>query len=148
GLGLHLAPPNQAGCLPPLEPANVLYTNSFYLDLGALWTERDKLLAEGSRNQIDRVEKQVGRFLAGRKLSELLTNSGPYHRFVVAAQTKPGYSKSPGQLIPAFAFASSMREPEFGQAMNAILRTVAFLTGSQAKLKLSEETVDGVKMVG
>jgi hypothetical protein len=134
--------------LPPLEPANVLYSSSFYLDLAALWNQRETILAEGSRKQIDKAEKQVGRFLAGRKLSELLTQSGPYHRFVVAAQSKPGYSKTPGQQFPAVAVASSMRDPEFGQAMNAILRTVAFLTGTQAKLKLVEEEIDGVKLVG
>jgi hypothetical protein len=148
GFGLHLAPPNTAGSLPPLEPANVLYSSSFYLDLAALWNQRETILAEGSRKQIDKAEKQVGRFLAGRKLSELLTQSGPYHRFVVAAQSKPGYSKTPGQQFPAVAVASSMRDPEFGQAMNAILRTVAFLTGTQAKLKLVEEEIDGVKLVG
>src|SRR5437763_15843113 len=101
GFGLHLAPPEGAGCLPPLEPANVLYSSSFYLDFSALWTRRDAILAENSRKQIDAAEKQIGRFLAGRKLSELLTQTGPYHRFVVAAQTKPGYSKMPAQIFPA-----------------------------------------------
>jgi hypothetical protein len=148
GLGLHLAPLDQAGSLPLLEPANVLYSSSFYLDLGALWNQRETLLTENARKQIDKAEKQVGRFLAGRKLSELLTQSGPYHRFVVVAQTQPGYTKKPAQLFPAIAVASTMRDPGFGEAMNAILRTVAFLTGTQAKLKLVEETVDGVKLVG
>jgi hypothetical protein len=148
GTALHLAPPNKPGSLPLLEPANVLYSNSFYLDLGAMWEQREKILAEGARKQLDRAEKQVGRFLAGRKLSELLTQSGPYHRIVVAAQTDSGYSKEPGIAIPAFAFTSTMRSPDFGQALNAILRTVAFLTGTQAKLKLVEETIDGVKLVG
>ena len=41
-----------------------------------------------------------------------------------------------------------MRDPGFGEALNAILRTVAFLTGTQAKLKMVEETVDGTKLVG
>ncbi|HEY2342845.1 MAG TPA: hypothetical protein VGH90_07445 [Chthoniobacteraceae bacterium] len=148
GLGLHLAPADQAGSLPLLEPANVLYSSSFYLDLGALWNQRETLLTESARKQIDKAEKQVGRFLAGRKLSELLTQSGPYHRFVVVAQTQPGYTKKPAQLFPAIAVASTMRDSGFGEAMNAILRTVAFLTGTQAKLKLVEETVDGVKLVG
>lgn len=148
GAALHLAPPSQPNSLPLLEPTNVVYSNSFYLDLGALWEQREKILAEGARKQFDRAEKQVGRFLAGRKLSELLTQSGPYHRFVVAAQTKPGYTKEPGLAIPAFAFTSTMRSADFGQAMNAILRTVAFLTGTQAKLKIVEETIDGVPLVG
>jgi hypothetical protein len=148
GRGLHLAPADAAGSLPPLEPANVLYSSSFYLDLAALWNDRDAILSESARKQVDQAEKRAGRFLAGRKFSEVLTKSGPYHRFVVAAQTKSGYSKTPGQLIPSFAFASSMRDPEFGQTMNAILRAVAFIGGTQAKLKIVEETIDGVKLVG
>ena len=119
-----------------------------FILISALWTQRETILTESARKQIDKAEKQVGRFLAGRKLSELLTQSGPYHRFVVVAQSQPGYTKKPAQLFPAIAVASTMRDPGFGEAMNAILRTVAFLTGTQAKLKLVEETVDGVKLVG
>src|SRR5205085_10587627 len=77
GLALHLAPPDRPGCLPPLEPKDVLYSLSFYLDLGKLWTEREKLLTEQPRKQFDKAEKDLGRFLAGRKLSDLLTQSGP-----------------------------------------------------------------------
>jgi hypothetical protein len=148
GLSLQLAPDGQAGCLPLLEPANVLYSSSFYLDLGKLWNEREKLLKEQPRKQLDKAEQNVGRFLAGRKLSELLNQSGTYYRFVAVAQPKSGYAKFPDQAIPAFAVTSTMRDPAFGQAMEAILRVTALLTGSKAKLKLTEETMDGVKLVG
>ena len=148
GQGLHLASAGMPGCLPPLEPAEVLFSTSFYLDLGKFWTERDKLLAEGSRKALDQAEKNLGRFLAGRKLSDLLTQVGPYHRFVAAAQIKSGYPQHPIQIIPAFAYNVSMRNPGFGQAMNGLLRAVALFAGLQAKLKLVEETVDGVTLVG
>lgn len=148
GFGLHLAPAGSPGSLPPLEPANVLYSSSFYLDLAGIWSQRETILSEGIRKQLDQGEQRFGRFLAGRKISELLTQSGPYHRFVVTAPGELEYSKSPGVRIPAFALATSMRSPEFGQAMSTILRAVAFLTGTQAKLKIVEETVDGVKLVG
>ena len=72
GFGLHLAPDGAPGSLPPLEPANVLYSSSFYLDLGAIWTQRETILSEGIRKQLDQGEKRFGRFLAGRKPS-----SGP-----------------------------------------------------------------------
>jgi hypothetical protein len=147
-LALHLAPDRQPGCLPLLEPANVLYSTSFYLDLGKLWNEREKLLTEPPRKQFDKAEQQIGRFLAGRKLSELLNQSGPYKRFVATAQIRTGYAKFPEPTIPAFALVTSTRDPEFAKAMEAILRVVALLTGTQAKLKLAEETVDGVKLVG
>jgi hypothetical protein len=148
GQGLHLAPAGQPGCLPPLAPADVLFSTSFYLDIGKFWTERDKLLADGPRKGLEQAEKNLGRFLAGRKLSELLTQSGPYHRFVAAAQVKSGYPQHAIQIIPAFAYNVSMRDPGFGQAMNGLLRAVALFAGAQAKLKLVEETVDGVTLVG
>jgi hypothetical protein len=148
GQGLHLAPADKPGCLPPLEPANTLYSTSFYLDVGKFWTDREKLLAEGTRKGLDQAEKNLGRFLAGRKLSELLTQSGPYHRFVAAAQAKSGYAKHPNQTIPAFAYNVSMRDPGFGQAMDGLLRAVALFAGAQAKLKLVEEAIDGVTLVG
>jgi hypothetical protein len=148
GLGLHLAPPGQPGCLPPLEPKNVLYSTSFHLDLGKFWAEREKLLTEQFRKQIDKAEKDLGRFLAGRKLSELLTQSGPYHRVVVAAQDRSGYAKHPEQRVPAFAYVVSTRDPEFVKAMDAILRAAALLAGFKARLKMVEEDVNGVKLVG
>jgi hypothetical protein len=148
GQGLHLAPAGQPGCLPPLAPADALYSTSFYLDVGKFWTDREKLLTEGPRKGLDQAEKNLGRFLAGRKLSELLTQSGPYHRFVAAAQPKSGYPQHPTQVFPAFAYTVSMRDPGFGRAMEGLLRAVALFAGAQAKLKLVEETVDGVKLVG
>ncbi|HEX4592301.1 MAG TPA: hypothetical protein VH120_20370 [Gemmataceae bacterium] len=148
GQALHVAPAGQPGCLPPLAPADALYSTSFYLDLGKFWTDRDKLLGENARKAFDQAEKNLGRFLAGRKLSELLTQAGPYHRFVAAAQAKSGYAKHPNQIIPAFAYNVSMRDPGFGKAMDGLLRAVALFAGLQAKLKLVEETVDGVMLVG
>ena len=148
GVALHLAPDGQPGCLPLLEPANVLYSNSFYLDLGKFWNEREKLLTEPTRKQLDKAEQTAGRFLAGRKLSELLNQSGPYKRFVAVTQRRTGYAKFSEQAIPAFALVTSTRDAEFGKAMDGILRVVALLTGIQARLKLAEETVDGVKLVG
>jgi len=148
GQGLHLAPAGQPGCLPTLAPPDVLYSTSFYLDVGKFWAERDKLLTEGPRKGLDQAEKNLGRFLAGRKLSELLIQVGPYHRFVAAAQAKSGYPKQPTQTIPAFAYNVSMRDAGFGRAMDGLLRAVALFAGAQAKLKLVEETVDGVTLVG
>jgi hypothetical protein len=148
GQGLHLAPADQPGCLPPLTPADALYSTSFYLDVGKFWTEREQLLSAGPKKALEDAEKNLGRFLAGRKLSELLTEAGPYHRFVAAAQTKSGYPRHTNQIVPAFAYNVSMRDPRFGQTMNGLLRAVALFAGVQAKLKLVEETVDGVPLVG
>jgi hypothetical protein len=148
GQGLHLAAKGEFGCLPPLTPAQTLFSTSFYLDVGKFWTERETLLAEGSRRQLDQAEKSLGRFLAGRKLSELLKQVGPYHRFVATAQAKSGYAKHPEQIVPAFAYNVNMRDPAFGQAMDGLLRAAALLVGLQTKLKMVEEKIDGVTLVG
>jgi hypothetical protein len=148
GQGLHIAAAGQPGVLAPLSPPDVLYSNSFYLDIGRFWSGREALLTEGPRKGLDQAEKNLGRFLAGRKLGELLTQVGPYHRFVAAAQPKSGYAQHPTQIFPAFAYTVSMRDPGFGKAMDGLLRGVALFTGAQAGLKLNEETVDGVTLVG
>jgi hypothetical protein len=148
GQALHIPADGQPGSLPLLAPANALYSTSFYLDLGKFWTDREKLLTDGPRKGIDQAEKNLGRFLAGKKLSEVLTKVGPYHRFVASAQPKSGYAQHPNQIIPAFAYNVSMRDREFGETMDGLLRAVALFAGLQAKLKMVEETVDGVKLVG
>lgn len=147
-LALHLPPAGQPGSLPLIEPNNVLFSTSFYLDIGKLWTERAKLLTEQPRKGIEDAEKNLGRFLAGKKLSEILTQVGPYHRLVAVAPGKNAYKRQPDQSIPAFAFLSNMRDPGYGNAMEGILRAVALFAGAQARLKLTEETINGVKLVG
>ena len=73
----------------------MLFSTSFYLDLGGIWSQRETILSDEIRKQLTDGEKKLGRFLAGRKPSELLTQSGPYHRFVAAAQTSTGYRANP-----------------------------------------------------
>ena len=76
GLALHLPPANKPGSLPLLEPKDTVLSMSYYLDLGKLWTERERLMDEDARKQIEEGEKKLGRFLGGRKLSEMLTRAG------------------------------------------------------------------------
>lgn len=148
GVAVHLPPAGQNGSLPLLEVPRVLYASSFYLDLGKFWTAREQLLTEPTRKNIEQAEKNLGRFLAGRKMSELLTQVGPYHRVVVAAQKDTGYTQTANQQIPAFAFVSNMRDPAYGDAMEAILRATALVTGAQANLKMTEEMIGDIKLVG
>jgi hypothetical protein len=147
GLGLHLAAAGRPGSMPLLEPKDVLFSMSFHLDLGKLWTDRDRLLTEGGRKAIEGADKQLGRFLGGKKLADMLTSVGPYHRIVVAAQTDAGYKVKPDQPQPAGAFISDMRSPAYAEGMNAILRTAALVLGAQAKLRMSEEKVGDVTLV-
>lgn len=147
GLGLHLPPADQPGSLPLLEPKNVLFSASFCLDLSKLVTERQRLFNDRFRTEFEKGEKQLGRFLGGRKLADLLTSVGPYHRVVVAAQEKAGYEIQPDQMQPNFALVSDLRSPGYADSMNAILRTAALFAGATVKLKMSEETIGDVKLV-
>jgi hypothetical protein len=147
GLALHLPPAGQPASLPLLEPNGVLFSMSFFLDLGKVWSDREKLLAESTRKEIEGADQRLGRFLGGRKLADVLTSVGTHHRLVVVHQAKAGYTKQPDQLQPAIAFISDFKNPDYASAMNAILRTTAIVAGTQAKLKYKEENIGDVKLV-
>ncbi len=153
GMGLdqlmHVPPPGKPGSRPLLEPKNVLYSESSFLDIARIWTERDRLLNGQQVQALEKFDKQSVPFLAGAKVSKLLTQTAPYYRFVAAYQAKIGYKTTPKISIPAFALVWELREPEsFGKSMETILRGVALLAGAQAKLKLVEEKYQGCNLVG
>lgn len=147
GLGIHLPPAGQPGTLPLLEPKGVLFSMSFCMDLGKLVTERERLISEEARKQFEQSEKQLGQFLGGRKLGELLTSIGAHHRLVIAHQSNSQYKTKPEQPQPAGAFVSDCKNAAYADAMNAILRTAALLLGTQAKLKYKEEKIGAVTLV-
>jgi hypothetical protein len=55
-------------------------------------------------------------------MSKLRAQAGPYHRFVAVNQPKAGYTKQPDANIPAFAFVTRQRDPEFGKSLDAVIR--------------------------
>jgi hypothetical protein len=142
GLAVHVPPAGQPGTRGLLEPKNVLFSTSFYLDLGKFWTERAKLFTKQQVKDFEQFDQTLARNLAGTKFSDFLTWSGAYHRFVSAAQTDygAGYTTKPKQPIPAFAFVSEMRDPErFGKGVEGALRLAALAASTQVGLKLVEE---------
>ena len=146
---LHVPPSGVAASRPLLEPKNVLYSESNYFDIANIWKERTALFNDKQVKQLEKFEKQSAPFLVGSKLSKLLTQAGPYYRFVAAHQTKVGYKTTPKISIPAFALVWELREPEaFGKSMEAILRGAALLGGGQVNLKLVEEKYKDCKLVG
>lgn len=138
----------EPGSLPLLEPKQVIFSHSFYWDLGALYDLREKLMPAGTAKDFESATKQASRFLPGTTLPDLLRGAGKYHRLVVAHQEKCGYQTEPKQRIPAFAFVTAYRDARFPKAMDALLRSAALLAGAQAQLKLQEVTYQGVKIVG
>jgi hypothetical protein len=146
---LHVPPAGTPGSLPLLEPPGVLYSQSFYLDLGAGWKHRDKLINDEVRKQIEEGEKQLSKFIPGSvKFGELLEMWGPHHRIVVADGDALPYKRQPSDRLPAFAYVTAMRDAKFGQSVESVVRGGAILATFQFGLKSVEETHDGVKIVG
>jgi hypothetical protein len=143
-----LSPTKGPGSLPLLEPANVLASSSWHLDLAKLWEQRAKIFNEKQLETLEKFEKESGKFLGGIKLGQLLPQAGPHQRLVVTQQTKIGYKTQPKTKYPAFALVQSMREPEFGKNMETLLRGAAFLASLQANLKMNEEKHGKYSLVG
>jgi len=146
---LHVPPAGQPGSRPLLEPKNVVYSESNYLDISAIWKDRAKLFNEKQVQALEKFDKQATPFMAGAKVSKLLAQAGPYYRFVAAHQPKVGYKTTPKISIPAFALVWELREPEaFAKSMETVLRGAALLGGAQADLKLVEEKYKDCKLIG
>lgn len=143
-------PPEKArdNSLPLLEPPGVLFSTSYYLDPARIWEHRQTLLNEKQRADLEKFEKNSGRFLGGNKLGELLGWAGPHQRVVVAQPRSSVYKKKPNQNIPAFAVVHDMRKPEEStRAADRILRGAALLATTQFRLKLIEEDYKGIHLV-
>jgi hypothetical protein len=140
---------DQVGSLPLLEPRNVLFSTSYYLDVYQFWDKRKKLFNDKQVQTFEQFDRNSGPVLSGTRFSQLTKQAGRYQRFVVAQQTAPGYKTRPSQLFPAGAFVLELREPEeFTKALETILRGAALLGGGQLDLKLVEEKRGGWNIVG
>ncbi len=148
-LAALLPPSGQPGSRPMLTPQGVLYSTSYFMDVAKLWENRAKLFNEKQLKTLEAFDTKSGLFLAGTRVSKLLTEAGPYQRVVVAHQAKTGYKTPPRQYIPAFAFVLEMREPEsFSKRAETILRGAALLATTQVPLKSVEEKHGERRIVG
>ncbi len=146
---LHVPPEGKMGSLPLLEPAGVVYSQSFYLDVAFMWQNREKLLNEETRTGLEEFEKQVSKILPGSvKVGDLIESWGPYHRLVVLNQEKLPYNTEPGQRLPGFGYVASMRDPKFARGLEAALRSGGVIGSLQYAMKYKQETFDGIKIVG
>jgi hypothetical protein len=147
---LHLPPAGAAGSRPLLEPPGVLYSESSYFDFARVWSDRAQLFPEQQVKKFEEFDRTSARFLVGNRLSKLLSQVGPYYRFVAVNQPKVGYKTTPDQVIPAFALVSELREPEeFGKSIGTVLRAAALLAGANPNIKweLTEEKYQGCDLV-
>jgi hypothetical protein len=145
---LHVPPGSKPGSRPLLEPPGVLYSQSFYLDVGYFWKNRDKLVNDEMRKQFEEGEKGLSKVLPGSvKFGELLEMWGPYHRLVVVNHDTPPYKTQPTLQLPGFGYAVTMTDPKFGTAVAAALRSGGLLASIQFGIKQSEIDHDSVKIV-
>jgi hypothetical protein len=148
GYALHTPAGDGPGSLPLLEPPGVLYSQSFYLDIGHAWAKRRGLFTAEFNGQIEKAEKDVSKILPGSaKLGELLEAWGPHHRLVVVNRTTQPYKTQPGRVVPGFGYVASARDPKFLTGVPAALRAAGLIASLQLGLKMSETTHDGVKIV-
>jgi hypothetical protein len=140
---LHVPPADGPGLLPLLEPKDVAYSSSFYLDVSKIWDDRMKLFNEKQAKAIEEAGKNAGVRLIGLSPDKVLKQAGARHRVVVVDQPKSAYKDAPpSQPIPAFAFVTEMRDPdEFSKSMESSLRAAALAATLQGniKLKVSDE---------
>jgi hypothetical protein len=147
--GLHVPPLDAPDGRPLLEPAGTLFSTSFYLDVGRIWSDRHNLFPDMVAKSLEKSDMPTNPFLSGIRISRILPQLGAHHRFVAASQAASAYSLPGGVPIPAFALVSEMREPEkFGSAMEAILRSAALLGGFKVKMKLVDEKIGAINLVG
>lgn len=145
--GLHVPmSADTPGTLPLLEPSGVLYSQSLHLDLAALWKDRKTLFNEQILKDIETGVKDVSKLLPGTSIETLFRMSGPHHRFVMTERGVNHYAVKPATQIPEMALVSTMRHPDFAVGMGTTVRAAGLLASLQFKLKMTEETVDGVKI--
>ncbi|MCE9532127.1 MAG: hypothetical protein K8T89_13535 [Planctomycetes bacterium] len=147
---LHLPrDPKIGGTLPLLEPAGVIFTHSFYLDVGTLWTKRDKVMTASNVKDFEKGVKDASRVLLGTSLDKLLTQSGVHHR-LVAAQRPPtaGYKIEPQIRLPAFAYVTTSRDPAFAKSVEVLIRGGVAFASTQVTVKMFEEKHGDISYFG
>jgi hypothetical protein len=126
-------PEEKDGSLPLLKPANTLVSFSYHLDLAKLWNQKDKWLNAEEAKFLDKIEKDLGRFLGGTRIGTLLSQMGAHQRFV-QTQNKTQKTNNAG----TFALVLDMRDPGFGKSMETILRAAGLFASFQYNLKMIE----------
>ena len=142
-----MVPPDLVGTAPPLLTPRLISTSSYTLDLGQFWEKRVEILGEKNSLELEKAEKELGKFLGSIKLSKLFKSMGPNQRVVVAQQKEHVYKIRPATPFPAFALVVEMRDPSFARDMNTILRSGALVATVKFGLKLNEETYRDCEMI-
>jgi hypothetical protein len=144
----HLPPyPKKDGTLPLLQPQGTLYTHSFYLDLGALFTHRDDILAKGVAESFDKGVKEASRITIGTTLEKMVTSVGPHHRVVFTQPAKLDYKVEPQQPFPSVAHIVDLRDPAVKKSLESAYRAIGFVLSNQVTMKLLEQEHKGISIL-
>jgi hypothetical protein len=125
------------GALPILSVPRLIAGMSFYRDLHGFYAAKDDLFPERSSGLIF-FENMMGIFFTGRDLtSEVLAETEPEVRLVVAEQKYDPAIGKPGVQLPAFALVMRLRNPEkfdvvVEEAWQKALGLINFTRGQQA----------------
>lgn len=141
------------GALPNLAVPRRLAAMTFYRDLHAFYSAKDKLFPERTSGLIF-FENMMGIFFSGRDLTEeVLAELKPEVRFVVAQQEYDPKIGTPQVQVPAFAAVFQLRNPEkFNEiaieAWQKAIGLVSFTSGQKGRpgLVIDKDIYDGVKV--
>lgn len=107
-----MSPPQGKGALPPVPVPGQLATMSLYRDLFGFYSAKDQLFPERTSGLIF-FENMMGIFFSGRDLNgEVLAETRPEVRLVMARQTYDSTVGTPEVKMPAFALLVPAKHPE------------------------------------
>lgn len=145
---VHVPPIGTPGSRPLLEPKGVVLSQSFYLDLGYVWSHRTTVIANANvRKDIEKGFTEISKIIPGTDLGTLLEKTGPHHRLVMMHTGEKLYNREPGQPIPPVAYVASLRDPAIGETLDGLLRSGGLLASFQTGWKMSESRHDGITIV-
>lgn len=137
------------GSRPLLQPKGLLFSTSAHYDISRFWTERVELFGAERAKEIEKFDKTSATALSSIGFSKLLTCMRGYQRTVAVHQPKAGYTIQPRNAVPAFGVVVELSKPEeFEKGMETILRSLALGASFQFGLKMVEEKIGDVELVG
>jgi hypothetical protein len=149
GIRALVVPQDGKGSLPLLQPPRTFASLSYFMDLGELWKDRDKIFNKQQLAELEKGEKESAKFLGSARLGTLLQQAGNHHRVVFAVPETSPYKITPSTRIPAFALVLDMRDPQFAKSLGFILRGAALFGtfASQTGMRMVEKEHAGHTLV-
>ncbi len=145
-------PTDTDGAMPNLKVPGQIAALSFYRDLYQFYAAKDELFGERTSGLIF-FENMMGIFFSGKDLTEeVLAETAPSLRFVVAQQRYDENTGTPAMQLPGFAAVIKLKDPQdfslvVKEAWQKAIGLVNFTRGQKAQPGLIIDTAaygDGV----